>query len=417
MKVLITTLGRSHFIQLSSALIRSGVDAYLFQGWIVRNATGSKMVRLAMKIVGRGESFIYGMTKRITPELKGRNIGDFWAEFIQTVLTLIFGRLKNRNAWNFGVKVGFWLHGRKMAKMLKSHQYQIAHIKSGLGRGGAIRAARECGVKVVVDHGAGAPHFILDTVEKRPWGSWSYWYAVQQDCDEADLLIVNSDWIKETFLMYGYPAEKIRVVYMGLDTWFNGLKKWDECLDGVGKSADKPLRIVFSGPFAPHKGNHDFLEAIEKLIDAGMCLEVDVLGAVDVHEEDRRKHARVIAKIKFHGHLAQDKMCVVMKKAHIYLFPSLSEGCAKSAFEAMSMGLCVVASKQSGVPIRDGIDGHIISIHDSDSIVKKIEWLVEQPAKIAETGRAATEALKKYTWEVYAENVKKVYAELCPQMI
>ena len=411
MKVLITTLGRSHFIQVASSLIARGVDAYLFQGWVVRNASSSWLVRIAMKVLGRGESFVFGMSRRVTPELEGRNISDFWAEFVQAVCERTIGRI-NSWWWNWSVKLGFRIHGWRMARLIRVGDYDIIHVKSGLGRGGCIRRAKEKGVKVLVDHSAGAPRFIVETVANKEWGKWSYWSIVQDDCDEADLLLVDCDWVKETFLMYGYPEEKIRVVYMGLDSRFNGLKHWEGDLSGVGHSAEKPLRIVFSGPFAAHKGNHDFLEAIEKLMMTGLHFEVDVLGSVQIGNEDRCRFKNAIEKIRFHGHLPQDKMCEVMKQSHVYLFPSLSEGCAKSAFEAMSMGLCVVASKQTGLPMEDGVDGHLIEIHNSDSIVKKIQWLVVDPAKISATGIAGTETMKKYTWEFYAENVKKVYAEL-----
>ena len=412
MKVLVTTLGRGHFIQVASSLIAAGVDLDLTQGWIVRRPVESRWLKLAAKIIGR-PSLIYGFTRRLTSELEGHNFGDFWAEFWQTVGMQIFSRVwKNEKLWHWSVKLGFKMHGRTMARMMKRSSYQIAHVKSGLGCGGAIETVRQLGMKVLVDHSAGAPKFILEQVDHKPWGSWNFWHAVQEDCDKADLLMVNSDWVKETFLMYGYPEEKIRVVYMGLDQKFNGLKKWDEDLTGLGHSKDKPLRIVFSGPFAPHKGNHDFLEAIDKLMDSDLQFTVEVLGSVSIPDEDRAKYSRAIEKIKFHGHLPQDQMCEVMKSAHIYLFPSLSEGCAKSAYEAMSMGLCVVCTKETGLPLTDGVDGHLILSRNADSIVAKIGALAAEPERIAATGKAATETLKKYTWAYYAENVKKVYNEL-----
>ena len=79
-----------------------------------------------------------------------------------------------------------------------------------------------------------------------------------QDCDDADLLMVDCDFVKSTFLRYGYPEEKIRVVYMGLDQKFNGLRLWNEDLSNIGQSSNKPLRIAFTGVFAPHKGNEAF---------------------------------------------------------------------------------------------------------------------------------------------------------------
>lgn len=76
------------------------------------------------------------------------------------------------------------------------------------------------------------------------------------------------------------------------------------------------------------------------------------------------------------------------------------------------MGLCVVCTKETGLPLKDGFDGHLILKDDVASIVAKIEYLVRNPALIKATGMNATETLKKYTWDSYAENVKKVYAEL-----
>ena len=411
MKVLITTLGRSHFIQVASSLIAQGVDAYLFQGWIVKDAAHSRLVRLAAKLLGRGESFIYGFTRRTTPELEGRNIGDFWGEFLQTFAERTLGRI-NRWWWNWSIKLGFRIHGWRMARLLKQGDYQIAHVKTGLGRGGCITVAKKKGIKILADHSAGAPQVVVEDVGGARWGKWSYWWEVNKDCQQADLIMVNSDWLKSNFIKYGFASEKIRVVYMGIDQRFNGLKKWSDDLAGIGKSSNKPLRIVFSGPFAEHKGNVDFLGAIELLLDVGLHFTVDVLGSVNIDAESRQKFSRAIAKIHFHGHLPQDRMCAVMKQAHIYLFPSHSEGCAKSAFEALSMGLCIVCTYETGLPAVDGESCYQIERRNPQSIKDKILWLANHPDRIESAGKAGTELMKKYTWEFYADNVKNVYKEL-----
>lgn len=412
MKALVTTLGRGHFIQVADSLRHAGVDADLTQGWLVKKPLESRWLKLAAKIIGR-ESLIWGFTKRTTEVLEGHNFGDFWAECIQTCLMQFFSRVwKSKKLWHWGVKVGFWLHGRTMAKMIKRGDYQIAHVKSGLGRF-AIAAAKKKGMKVLVDHSAGAPQYITEVVDDDKWGHWTFWWTVMQDCNDADLLMVNSTFVKSTFVKYGYPADKIRVVYMGLDDKFSGLKKWEiEDLNDVGKSADNPLRIVYSGGFAPHKGNETFLEAIEGLLKTDLYFEVTVLGALGITDSQRKLHSEALNKIDFKGHVPQDVMCDVMRTHHVYLYPSLSEGCAKSALEAMSMGLCVVCTFETGLPMKDGYDGFLIEKKNPQSIVDKILWLADHPDEIKRAGQAACETLKKYTWEAYAENVKKVYAEL-----
>ena len=414
MKTIITTLGRGHFVQAVDSLRRAGIDADIAQGWVPKEVDESWTLRFIAKLLGRNHnSFLYGFKHRSTKILEGHNFSDFWSEAIQSLLLQIFSRVINsRTLWHWGMKVGFWMHGSHVARIIRKGHYDILHVRSGFGRF-AIAAARRRKCKVLVDHSAGAPQYIIEDVEGRTWDSKTYWWTVMQDCVEADLLMVNSEFVKQTFISYGYPAEKIRVVYLGQEAWFNGLKEWNDFeLNGIGRIPEKPLRLVFTGAFAAHKGSEEFLQAVAKLIVRRVYFTVAVLGALNITVEQRKKYAEAISKIKFYGHVAQDEMVKVMKQQHVYLFPSYSEGCARSAMEAMSMGLCVVCTRESGVPINDGEDGFIIKKRNSDSIVKAILWLIDHPEEISKAGFRAAQKLKKFTWKDYACNVKKVYSEL-----
>ena len=108
-RVLVTTLGRSHFIQVATALVQAGVDATLFQGWIVKKPRESFLLNIAAKIVGR-QSLIYGFEKRMTPELEGRVVGDFLSEFVSSVIKLTLRRFSIW-FWHWGCKVEFRMHG------------------------------------------------------------------------------------------------------------------------------------------------------------------------------------------------------------------------------------------------------------------------------------------------------------------
>lgn len=410
MRILVTTLGRGHFIQVASALVLAGVDAILFEGWVVKNPCRSIPLRVAAWLLGR-KSLIFGFEKRIVPVLEGRVIGDFWSEFLEVAGKRLLGRF-HEHLWHFCGKVGFALHGFRARRILRKGRFDIFHVRSGYGAGGAVEKAHELGVKVLADHSAGSPWFVNEKVYNRPLEKWNYWWTVLQDCLKADLLMVDCDWVKKTFLMYGYPEEKIRVVYMGLDPKFNGLKKWGEDLSGLGQSADKPLRVVFTGGFAYHKGNEYFLGAVERLLDTGKHFSFMAIGDTSISDQQRAKYSRAMKAIDFKGHLPQDEMCRLMVGSHVYLFPSLSEGCAKSAYEALSMGLCVTCTQETGLPMTDGKDGFIIGTRDPDSIARRLLWFVDHPDEMRRAGLAGTETMKYYTWERYAENVKKVYEEL-----
>lgn len=409
MKVLISTLGRSHFITAASSIIAAGVDAVLFQGWVVENPSNSLWVKYATRIIGR-KSFLYGMEKRITPELRERNKGDFLAEVVQTILMKTIGRLGNF-LWNWSVKVGFFIHGMRTRYFI--NHFDVFHIKSGLGQGGAIRTAHRNVKKVLVDQGIAHPVSLLESIGGGGLTRGSFWQTVLKDCLEADLLMVNSDFVKDTFVRQGYPIQKIRVVYLGVRKDFNQLRIWKDADAKFIGSRQEPLKILFTGAFTERKGAEFFLEAIAALLANNRAIRVTVVGTVTLLQVHHECFKEVLGQIEFTGHIPQDQLKQYLSSHHVYLFPSLAEGCAQSGMEAMSAGLCVVATRESGLPIHDGETGFIVPAHNSNSIVNILEFLLLHPERVVQIGRNAAQQLKDYTWEQYAENVKKVYAELC----
>ena len=81
--------------------------------------------------------------------------------------------------------------------------------------------------------------------------------------------------------------------------------------------------------------------------------------------------------------------------------------------EALTAGLPVVATYQSGLPITDGETGCLVPMKDAIAIADKIEWLITHPEERERIGRNAAKMMREnYTWEKYAESVKGIYAEL-----
>ena len=151
---------------------------------------------------------------------------------------------------------------------------------------------------------------------------------------------------------------------------------------------------------------------MNELLNSGLYFDFLVIGQAEISVEQRLKYRDAIAAINFIGHIPQNEMMDAMLSSHIYLFPSLSEGCAKSAYEAMSMGLCVVVTKETGLPLIDGVNGALIESRSSESIVKKILALLGTPEKIRSMGIAGSKTMRKYTWEFYAKNLVGLYDEL-----
>lgn len=314
----------------------------------------------------------------------------------------------------------------------------VFHVRSGAGQGGAIKTAKMCGAKVIVDHSALHPaeaEFNLRADCDR-WGeslpiasNVGVWKNVMKDCAEADVLMVNANHIRDSFVERGYDPKKIRVIYLGVRDDFRDvtIRRLES-----GKKNDVP-KVLFTGNFSLLKGAEYLLESLHILREHGVKVHYDVVGAVNVPNAMLQKYKSFIiaghaedsraghvdggevksATVTFHRPVTQGKLKAFLAESDIYLFPSLADGCAQSGMEALTAGLPVVATYQSGLPITDGETGCIVPMKDAAAIAAKIEWLVANSQTRERIGSKAAKMMREnYTWEIYAKKVYSLYNEL-----
>ena len=306
--------------------------------------------------------------------------------------------------YHLSVRFSFWLHGLLTRRFLSG--YDIYHVKSGLGRGGAIKAAHKLGMKILVDHCVPHPKAMQRSTGDKGYDEWwSYWRGVMEDCAEADMIMVGSQYVKETFLEFGYSPNKIKVVELGVLSMFNKIK---ETYDKTG-----PLKLIYTGMWAHHKGVHDLVDAVEILVRRNVAVELTVLGSYSENDSGYIKAQALHLPISFLGHIVQDDLRKHLANSDVYVFPSLRDGFAVSAFEGMSAGLCLITTKESSIPIRDGETGFYVPIHAPSAIADKIEYLNTNRDVIEKIGKQSAEVVEKdFTWENYAKKVHAVYEEL-----
>jgi glycosyltransferase involved in cell wall biosynthesis len=95
----------------------------------------------------------------------------------------------------------------------------------------------------------------------------------------------------------------------------------------------------------------------------------------------------------------------------IFLFPSFFEGFGKAFLEAMSRGLCVVASDAGGMHdvITSGMDGVLVPPGDANAIADSVLAIIRDPARAAAMSAAATVTARRYTWDRVARELTAFY--------
>ena len=400
-KVILSTLGPLNLIKCAEKINRI-VDVQVIQGWIP-SWWNKWLLYIASYIQKRN---IFKTIKKRTPNsLKGRNKGIalpdmyFWA-------CRLFKLLPNKKA---SINAAM-LYGWMQKKYLKDAD--IYHVRSGSGANGAIEKARENGMKVVVDHSIAHPAYMDKYLRKEyerngecfDMGMDSpFWKEIVDECDKGDVVIVNSHFVKDTFCECGFDKNKLRVVVKGVREDFFELKKNYEIKDKV--------KILFTGGFGFRKGAEYVLRALCKLdlldFNYEMTVIGDYYGAEKLINRYSPKHLNLINTIP------QDDLIYYLANSDIYLFPSLSEGCAASGMEALAAGLPVIATRESGLPINNGEEGLIIQSRNVDGIVNAILELCSDKSLREKLGRNAAKKIAEcYTWDKYSENIVAVYKEL-----
>lgn len=413
--VLSTGNGRLHLVTAAKWLRIAGVDIRVIQGWVPQHWKMG-FVRFVGRII-KAPNLAFGMALRSPDELVGRIDSCADAEFLLQIMTrcarFIPGRLISPSI----ITALCWRYfGWSSKRFLKNAD--VFHVRSGAGQGDAIRLARERGMKILIDHSAAHPAWMKKNLEdeylrhgfRLEMGIDNpFWKIILKDCRDSDLVMVNSNFVKETFVASGFNDDRIKVVYLGVRRDFNALRDWEK---PFRKTENRPIHILFTGSFSFHKGAEYVLRAVRLLNRSNMKLVLTIVGSNSAAFPILSQYEDLKHVLRIVGHVPQDSLKKYLSEADIYLFPSLAEGCAQSGMEAMSAGLCVVATRESGLPIIDEETGFIIPAMNAEAIVDRIEWLVRNPVEMARVGRNASRQLASFTWEKYAENVIKVYQKL-----
>jgi glycosyltransferase involved in cell wall biosynthesis len=203
--------------------------------------------------------------------------------------------------------------------------------------------------------------------------------------------VMNSlpDWAKhkkQIFSPFGSPA-------LDGNTLFN--------LD-LKKDLNRPLRVLFVGSMGQRKGLGDLFAAMHLLNNPN--IELVVLGSLmapitfykeqyaDFSHESGRSHNEVLA---------------LMRTCDVFCLPSIVEGRALVMQEAMSQGLPLIITPNTGGEdlIIEGETGFLIPIRSPEAIANKINWFLENRLQIVEMGIKAQEHAAQYTWDNYAETI------------
>jgi glycosyltransferase involved in cell wall biosynthesis len=118
---------------------------------------------------------------------------------------------------------------------------------------------------------------------------------------------------------------------------------------------------------------------------------------------------------RFTGALKGDQLAHAYRSADIFVLPTIEEGLALVIGEALSFGLPVITTVNSGAHdlFQNGREGFIVPIRSPEALAEKMQQLADDPTlreQMSTAARARSSALNG--WEIAGENLVRTLEKM-----
>jgi len=243
----------------------------------------------------------------------------------------------------------------------------------------------------------------------------------------ADMVITVSYAMQDELIQAGFPAEKIRVCYNGVDpTKYSPDQVSQKRIDAIRQQYgldNEDIMILFVGRLVWIKGVDKLIRAMPHVLQKVPNAKLVIVGLGDMRDYleglVRNLHLEDIVKFRFEF-IPEEERIAHYASCDVAVYPSLYEPFGIVTLEAMSMEKPVVVGAAGTSGMREivsinGSDkcGFHINPNDPTDIAWGIVSAIKDPAKRVQFGRNGRKrVLEHFTWDAAAKSTIKSYSEL-----
>lgn len=216
----------------------------------------------------------------------------------------------------------------------------------------------------------------------------------------ADYIIAPSIFAREYLMSRGINKNRIFLVPFGIDcaTKISVPKKFFR---------GRKLRIIYVGHINLMKGVPYLLSALDS-IDL-KSIDVYFVGQILISNSII---AKWFDKYHFVGVIPRSEVEQYYNWADILIFPTLCDSFGMVVLEALSHGLPVITTSNSGCIIKDGEEGFVVPIKNSEALADRINKFICNPYLVEEMSKKALQLSKEYSFEKYSQRLVKTFLKI-----
>jgi glycosyltransferase involved in cell wall biosynthesis len=211
-----------------------------------------------------------------------------------------------------------------------------------------------------------------------------------EELELAEVVFCPSQFVADSLPVKARAAKKIIIAPFGSPP--SGPPK------KAAPTSDLRLRVLFAGSMSQRKGLGDLFAAVRQLNRSDV--ELVVMGSLQAPMEFYRNE---FAGFTCEPGRPHAQVLELMRTCDVFCLPSIVEGRALVMQEAMSQGLPLIITPNTGGDdlIDEGITGFLVPIRRPDILAEKINWFADNRSALPEMSRAAQAKAAEFTWEKY----------------
>jgi alpha-maltose-1-phosphate synthase len=171
--------------------------------------------------------------------------------------------------------------------------------------------------------------------------------------------------------------------------------------ESPGSDTKGPLKVLFVGSVQQRKGISYMFDAVESL---AKHVSLTIVGSVPSRFPLIEAH---LAKHQYYNYLPHNELLPLMRQHDVLILPSISDGFGLVILEALSQGLPVIASENTGGPdvITGGVNGWVVPIRSSEAIRHCLEKMLSDRQNLTAMRYAALQFANTNSWDHYEKRL------------